>query len=96
MFKNHWFEGRDSRRQLPAECIADCSGQGRADENVAYWLERLEFDGPAWLFREYLSGFGAWESAELCNHEDNRARVLWLWACDCAENPGAYNYLHLG
>jgi hypothetical protein len=96
MFKNQWFEGRDALRQLPAECIADCSGPGRADDNVAYWLERLSFDGPAWLFRSYLKEFGAWDAADLCDHNANRARILWIWANNCYESPGECDYLHLG
>lgn len=96
VYKNEWFDGRASRRQLPPECIADCSGVGQRDADVAAWLDRLNFDGPAWLFREYLEGFGAWDASELCNHQDNRARVLWIWACNCAEEPGVYDYLYLG
>jgi len=95
-FKNDWFDGCDSRRQLPAECVADCSGAGDATANVEFWLERLSFDGPAWLFREHLREYGAWSDAQLCDHQQNRARVLWIWANDCSENPGAYDYLHLG
>lgn len=96
MFKNEWFEGRDSRRQLPQECICDCSGQGDRAADVKAWVDRLNFDGPAWLFRDYLKGFGAWDRAELCDHNENRERVLWTWACNCAENPGDYDYLYLG
>lgn len=94
-YQNLWFTGRDSRRQLPAECIADCTGSGPADQAVEFWLERLEFDGPAWLIREHLSGYGAWDATELCDHQANLARVLWIWAGDCAENPGMCDFLHL-
>jgi hypothetical protein len=85
----------ESNRQLPAECIADCSGPGPADEAVSFWVDRLGFDGPAWLFRSHLSGYGAWDANELADHEQNRQRVLWIWACDCSESPGDYDYLHL-
>lgn len=95
-YRNQWFDGRDSLRQLPLECIADCSAQGSVDDAVAFWLERLNFDGPAWLFREYLQKFGCWDASQLCDHQENRARVLWIWACNCAEEPGEYDYLYLG
>ena len=36
-----WFDGRDSTRQLPPECIADCSGSGDRSDNVKRWVERL-------------------------------------------------------
>lgn len=96
MFKNEWFEGRNSRRQLPLECICDCSGSGDRDEDVNYWIDRLNFDGPAWLFRQYLKGFGAWDAADLCDHNENRKRVLYVWACNSAQNPGTCDYLYLG
>jgi hypothetical protein len=96
MYRNLWFHGRDSLRQLPLECIGDCSGSGDRDADVSAWVDRLSFDGPAWMFREYLRQFGAWDSAELCDHNANRKRVLWTWACACAESPGTYDYLYLG
>ncbi len=95
-YKNLWFDGRYSRRQLPGECIEDCSRSGPADQAVKYWLERLQFDGPAWLIREHLKGYGAWEPTELADHKQNLARLLWIWANDCAENPGSCDYFYLG
>ena len=90
-----WFDGRESTRQLPPECIADCSGPGEKSNNVKRWVERLNFDGPVELFKEYLDGFGAWDDEELKDHEENKQRVLWTWACNCDENPGDYDYLYL-
>jgi hypothetical protein len=95
-----WFSmshcsGRESCRQLPAECIADCSGSGSRDEAVAYWTKRLGFDGPAWLIREHLNRYGCWDAAQLANHNDNRERLLWVWACDCADDPDDEGYLYL-
>ena len=96
-----WFDmnhlnGRESIRQLPAECIADCSGSGDQTDNVKHWVERLNFDGPIELFKEHLKEYGAWDDEQLKDHYENRLRVLWLWACDCDENPGDYDYLYLG
>ena len=95
-----WFDmnhlnGRESTRQLPPECIADCSGPGDRYVNVKRWVERLNFDGPVELFKEYLDGYGAWDDEELKDHEENKQRVLWTWACNCDENPGDYDYLYL-
>ncbi len=92
----NWFDSRNSTRQLPAECIADCSGSGDATKNVQFWVKRLDFDGPKELFKEYLKEFGAWDNEQLEDHEENRERVLWTWACNCYEEPGAYDYLYLG
>lgn len=96
MYRNNWFHGRNSVRQLPLECICDCTGAGDRDEDIAAWVDRLDFDGPAWLFREYLKGFGTWDRADLCDHNENRKRVLWIWACNCKVHPGDYDYLYLG
>ena len=46
--------GRESIRQLPAECIADCSGSGDHTNNVVAWVEKLNFDGPTELFKSIL------------------------------------------
>lgn len=86
----------ESNRQLPAECIADCSSAGPVDEAVSYWVKRLDFNGPSWLFRSHLKEYGCWTSQQLADHEENRERVLWLWACACHESPGECDYLWLG
>ena len=91
---NH-LNGRESTRQQPPECIADCSGPGDKSGNVNRWVERLNFDGPVELFKEYLDGYGAWDDEELKDHEENKQRVLCTWACNCDENPGDYDYLYL-
>ena len=95
-----WFDmnhlnGRESTRQLPPECIADCSGPGDHYDNVKRWVERLNFDGPVELFKEYLDGHGCWDDEQLKDHYENRLRVLWIWAGYCDENPGDYDYLYL-
>ena len=95
-YRNQWFDGRNARRQLPLECICDCSGAGDRDDDVGAWVDRLEFDGPAWLFREYLRGFGCWDATDLCDHDQNKKRVLWIWACNAREDPEAYGFLYLG
>ena len=82
-----WFDGRESTRQLPAECIADCGGSGDRTNDVIGWVERLNFDGPVELFKEHLEEYGAWDDEQLKDHYENRLRVLWLWANDCYENP---------
>mgnify|MGYP001434852224 FL=1 len=90
-----WFKDRESTRQLPPECIADCSGSGDRYDNVKRWVERLNFDGPVDQFKEYLDGFGCWDDEELKDHYENRCRVLWLWAGYCLDYPDKYDYLYL-
>lgn len=85
-FKNAWFEGRNMIQDLPQDCIDDMRGPGRKDEAVAYWVKKLGFDGPAWLIREHLKGYGAWDKQQLCNHQENLQRLLWIHASDLAED----------
>ena len=84
------------KRPLPPECIAECSASGDQTDTVRGWVEELNFDGPVELFKEHLECYGAWDDEELKDHEENKSRVLWIWANDCYENPGDYDYLYLG
>ena len=90
-----WFNGRNSIRQLPPECIAECSASGDQYDTVKSWVEKLNFDGPVDQFKEYLDGFGNWDDEQLKDHYENRIRVLWIWAGYCAEDPGNYDYFYL-
>ena len=90
-----WFKGRESTRQLPPECIAECSASGDQYDTVAWWVEKLNFDGPVDQFKEYLDGFGNWDDEELKDHYENRCRVLWIWAGYCLDSPEDYDYLYL-
>ncbi|QPN63684.1 hypothetical protein [Synechococcus sp. CBW1004] len=85
MFRNRWFHGSFSHGLLPADCVADCSASGPVDDAVEYWVRRLDFDGPPWMIRHHLRGYGAWSTADLCDHQANRRRLLWIWACNCCE-----------
>jgi len=82
----HWFNGRAAISRLPQQCIEACSGPGPADDSVAYWVQRLNFEAPAWLLREHLRGYGAWDRSQLCDHKANLERFLWIWAGDCRES----------
>lgn len=88
-----WFDGRQAIRELPAECIKDCSRPGPVDEAVDYWVRRLDLQAPPWLLRQHLKGFGAWDRSELCNHNANLRRLLWTWSCSCQEDGDYILYL---
>ena len=49
-------------------------------------LERI----PADKLRDELKQYGAWDDAELVDHDANLARILWLAICDCREQPEDY------
>jgi hypothetical protein len=80
-----WFNGRDCIKSLPADCIKDCSATGDVSQAVDYWVIKLNLEAPSWLLREHLSGYGAWDRPELCDHGMNLRRLLFVWACDCRE-----------
>lgn len=54
-----WFQGRAAICPLPEAAVLDCSAQGPVDDAVAYWVDRLQLEAPAWLLREHLRGYGA-------------------------------------
>ena len=85
MFRNLWFMDAWAQCELPPACICDCSSSGAVDEAVEFWVRRLDFDGPPWLMRRHLRGYGAWSAADLCDHQANRRRLLRIWACNCRD-----------
>ena len=63
-----WFDDRgDMIKTLPGDCILACSGQGRVDDDVSFWVDELGFadDLPRELAINYLKEYGAWEEDEL-------------------------------
>lgn len=92
-YLNEWFNDRMAIAEPPADCVADCSSQGSVDEAVEYWVEELAFEGPAWLIREHLSGYEAWDDRQLCDHQENLRRLLWLWCCSIRESGDSLLYL---
>ena len=92
----HWFQGRAAISNLPQSAVMDCSAQGSVDEACDYWVNRLNLDAPPWLLREHLAQYGCWDKAELCNHQDNLRRLIWIWASDCRENDDIFFLPYLG
>jgi hypothetical protein len=92
-YENEWFHDRTAIKSPPADCVDDCSGPGNADDAVSFWVDKLNFDGPAWLIREHLRGYGAWDRAQLCDHRENLQRLLWLWCNDIHETGDDVLYL---
>ena len=76
---------------IPVAVALDCSQGGKdATDDVDYALrytpagdavDALDPD----LIREELRGYGAWDDEELADDEANRARLLWIAACDVRE-----------
>lgn len=89
-----WFnELGEMTRELPTDCIQECAAQGRVDDAVAYWVEKLNFeeDFPVEKARTYLAEFGAWEREELARMSTNELaqKVLWI-LCGNAKDGETY------
>lgn len=72
-------------KNIPEECITECSAHGDVTQAVIHWSKELGFTAPVNETRAYLKTFGAWDKAELANHDDNLERLLWCVCCDLKE-----------
>lgn len=68
-----------------------CSHAGSCDDDVAALLSKPEIAAQldaigADAIRSALKEYGAWDDDELQDDDQNRARALWLAACDIREN----------
>lgn len=85
-----WFNERgELMKPLPGQCIEDCSGSGRVDDQVAYWVDKLGFDidMPRDKAIEFLSEYGAWESDEIEDMDiiELAEKVLWIFCGNIKE-----------
>lgn len=90
----YWASFNRFELRLPGECVLDCSGSGSADEAVAYWVPKVralvESDDFAnkptdEKIRVELAEYGAWDGEELSDAEQNWHRLVWIAACNVAE-----------
>lgn len=90
-----WFasSGRNLSLTLTLGDAQSCSHSGPCDEDVEY-LQRSITDQTDQWDREALAAelkeYGAWDEAELSDHEENVTRMVWLACNDVAENPADY------
>jgi hypothetical protein len=79
--------------ELPQDFIDSVPRSGRADEAVKY----IQYDYNVECDKEdlikFLKSYGAWESSELQDHNDNIDRLIWLACLDCQENETTYFYM---
>jgi hypothetical protein len=64
----------------PGQCDADVLALSR-EPKIARQLQKLD---PK-LVAECLKEYGAWDDEELADHQQNLQRLLWVAACDIAE-----------
>jgi len=82
---SHGFELKLSMRQAqscshPGPCDADVAAL-RLVPAIRRQLDKLAPD----KVRAELRDHGAWDEAELADHEMNLSRILWIAACNIAE-----------
>ena len=80
-----WFDGSGYLiKPIPGACVVDCSGSGRKDDEVDYWMRELGFDigFPVAKAVQFLKEFGAWDDldllAEVASTGDIRKMRQWF------------------
>jgi hypothetical protein len=68
------------------QCDMDVEALAR-DPIMASMLFRLDAN----QVRDVLRETGGWEAHELADHDANLRRILWIAACDVAENPDDFD-----
>ena len=73
--ETEWFDKMgDMKKNLPMDCILGCSGSGRVDDEVDYWVNELNFKVPIKMGLSYLREYGLDDIVP----EDVDKYVLWI------------------
>lgn len=81
--------------QMTRNQAASASHQGQCDDDVAMLLtnrkitRQLDKIGPD-AIRDELREYGAWDTIELSDNEQNRARIVWIAACNINEELNSH------
>jgi len=89
LYYGHWFDQYGQLvRDLPADCVADCTMPGPCDALVNDWADMLRFNVPRKMAINYLKEFGAWSEFELNQKttKDLSEIVLWIACGDIKES----------
>lgn len=72
---------------LPDEAVRECSRSGAVDAEVTYWAARIERPAECSpdALRAELREHGAWDDSELSDDAANWERIVWIAACNAAE-----------
>ena len=69
-----------------------CSRPGGMDDQAAKDIHNVDFVANDEDVKSFLSGYGLVSgNEELDNPEENKKTLLWIAACDVAENPDDYD-----
>lgn len=81
-------------RRIPKQAVIDCSHSGRCDDDVIFWIKKLNFSAPRQKAISFLSEYGAWENLENDSDDDINNRVFWLLCGDIKENGECFGLNH--
>lgn len=86
-YSDPWFD-QDGYliRDIPDQCVIDCSHPGPCDSDVARWQKILHFDVPRNHAIRYLKEFGAWDNPGSMHTQELSEIVLWIACCDIKES----------
>ena len=81
--------------RIPGQAVLDIAQPGPADSAVDYWAGRINRyawgEDHAWAptparVREELREYGAWDDDDLLDDDENWHRIVWMAACNIAED----------
>lgn len=91
----YWASFNRFELRLNGAAVADCSHSGQCDSDVAYHApkvrEQMEADNfpnkpTPEKIREELKEYGAWDESQLSDDDANWTRIVWIAACNIAED----------
>lgn len=89
--ETEWFySSGEMKKYFPMDCILDCSAPGQQDENVEYWVNKLNFHAPEEKGMIYLREYGL----DDIQPEDVDKYVLWTMCGNIKEE--AYEFCRDG
>ena len=89
--ETEWFDSYgEMKKNLPMDCILGCSGGGRADDEVDYWVNELDFHVPTEKGLSYVREYGL----DDIGPEDVDKYVLWIMCGNIKEE--AYEFCRDG
>lgn len=70
---------------IPPDCIIECAHPGPCDDDVAAWINRVQWHASDTMLREHLREYGAWDDLDSVDRDRLRMRTLWIACHDIRE-----------
>jgi hypothetical protein len=88
------FDGESGRPtvSMTFEQAQECSHQGPCDSDVERNLDKVMWHATDNEIRSCLRNCGAWDDLAVADTATLRSRMLWVAACDIAENRDIYDH----